>query len=233
MYIHVSSWLLVAWLFVLFLLFLNLLTPSSIILWLLLTNRYTCRPKYNQEVEYNGYYKGHGLKFQGITTPSGILHLYGPTEGRVADAEMLRESKVLEVMAAHPGFTKRIIVRGEVVTTKYFLYGDPAYPVLEHMQAPYKAPSRRCERIYNQKWSRVRIVIEQLFGEVTKLWESNNLKIQQKIFLSPVSMHYIVSVILTNIYTCIQGSNIVSRYFDTEDLVPDLDTYLQQHVEEE
>lgn len=186
-----------------------------------------CRPTYNQEVLYNGYYKGHGLKFQGIITPSGILYLYGPVEGRLSDAEMLYESGVLEEMEGNPGFKKRVLVREKEIFTPYYLYGDPAYPCREHIQAPFKGTVRRGEAIYNNAWARVRIVIEQAFGMVTSLWHSLNFKTQEKTYLVPVGQRYMVSVILTNIHTCIERSNIVSTYFGTDALVPDLDTYLQ------
>jgi hypothetical protein len=50
----------------------------------------------------NGHKRVHGLKFQSIVIPNGLIsHLYGPIERRRHDAGMLRESNVLAQMANH------------------------------------------------------------------------------------------------------------------------------------
>ena len=47
------------------------------------TVRPLCRPGRMQRVLYNGHKKVHGLKFQSIAAPNGLIaNLYGPVEGK-------------------------------------------------------------------------------------------------------------------------------------------------------
>jgi hypothetical protein len=58
-----------------------------------------CRPGDNDEqrIHYSGYKKTHGMKFQGLCSPDGlILSLTGPYEGRMNDFQMMRSSGIEE-----------------------------------------------------------------------------------------------------------------------------------------
>ena len=93
------------------------------------TVRGTCRPGANQRVVYNGHKRVHGLKFQSVALPNGLIgNLYGPVEGRRQDAGMLKDSGLLNDLS-RVGFN----TRGEVL----FLYGDPAYPLRPNLIRPY------------------------------------------------------------------------------------------------
>jgi hypothetical protein len=44
------------------------------------------KPLYNQRKFYSGNAKAHGIKFQGIVTPDGVIYsLEGPFEGKISD----------------------------------------------------------------------------------------------------------------------------------------------------
>ena len=58
------------------------------------TFRGICRPEQDQGLLYSGYKKEHGIKWQGIVTPDGILTLQGPWLGKVNDWKMYEESGV-------------------------------------------------------------------------------------------------------------------------------------------
>ena len=61
------------------------------------TIRRICRPRNGQRLFYNEHKRIHGLQFQSVVTPFGIVvHLYGPVEGKRHDASMLRESGLLD-----------------------------------------------------------------------------------------------------------------------------------------
>ena len=46
------------------------------------TLRKTCRPTAHQRIVYSGHKRAHGLKFQSVVTPDGlIVDLFGPIEG--------------------------------------------------------------------------------------------------------------------------------------------------------
>jgi nuclease HARBI1 len=85
------------------------------------TIRRTCRPKYFQKQAYSGHKRFHGIKFQSVLCPDGMVALlYGPVAGSRHDSFMLNESGILpklrELMPE--GGDKKV----------YSIYGDPAYP---------------------------------------------------------------------------------------------------------
>ncbi|XP_028416427.1 uncharacterized protein LOC114540491 [Dendronephthya gigantea] len=113
------------------------------------TVRPICRPGDNQRVVYNGHKRVHALKFQSLTIPSGIIaNLFGPVEGRKHDASMLRDSNLLTTLEEH-AFSP--------VGEPMCIYGDPAYPLRVHLQAPFRdrvlTPQMQA---FNQSMSSVR-----------------------------------------------------------------------------
>lgn len=83
-----------------------------------------CRPGGHQlwqRAVYSGHKKCHGLKFQGVNTPDGIIQfMQGPYSARNHDQYMLAESGLLaaleDVFPAPPDMG---------LATHYSLYGDP------------------------------------------------------------------------------------------------------------
>ena len=60
------------------------------------TVRPCSRPKTDQRSLYNGHKKINGIKFQSVTSPTGlIVNLYGPVEGRRHDSALLQMSNLL------------------------------------------------------------------------------------------------------------------------------------------
>ena len=58
------------------------------------TFRGVCQPQEEQEKIYSGYKKGHGIKWQGIVTPDGLIHMQGPYEGRINDWAMYEDTHI-------------------------------------------------------------------------------------------------------------------------------------------
>lgn len=117
-----------------------------------------CRRKLNQRVVYNGHKRLHALKFQSIALPNGLIgNLAGPFEGRRHDSTMLYESSLLQNLqrvAFHNG-------------QPLCVYGDPAYPLNVHLQAPFQTANiTPDQQMYNKAMSKVRISVEWLFGDV-------------------------------------------------------------------
>ena len=88
-----------------------------------------CKPGVNQRMFYNGHKRFHGLNFQGVSTPDGLItHLYGPVVGSRHDSGVLGESGLLAQLEQHM----------QVPGGEYFaLYGDPAYPRSRYIQKGY------------------------------------------------------------------------------------------------
>jgi hypothetical protein len=83
------------------------------------TLRKTCCPKYFQKECYSGHKRAHGLKFQSVITPNGLLcQMFGPVNGKRHDSYMLHESWLV-------GKIQNMMPINGIM---YALYGDPAYP---------------------------------------------------------------------------------------------------------
>ena len=80
------------------------------------TVRPICRPSTLQREVYSGHKRVHGLKFQSVQAPNGIIaNMLGPMEGRRHDAAMLAESGLLNQLQ------DLVDIDGEA----FYLYGDP------------------------------------------------------------------------------------------------------------
>ena len=181
------------------------------------TCRPNCRPTFNQRLLYSGHKRVHGLKFQIISTPNGLIaNLFGPVEGRKHDAGMLRMSGLLEQLERYMTGN-----HGEI----YALYGDPAYPLRSHLMTPFQgAALTEEEKVFNKKMSSVRTTVEWAFGKVISLFAFLDYKKNIKLYLQPVGKYYIVGALLTNCHTCLYGSEI-NDFFAIDP--PSLEHYLQ------
>ena len=93
------------------------------------------------------------------------------------------------------------------------LYGDPAYPLLMHLQGPFRqrllTPQQQA---YNSSMSAVRCSVEWLFSDILNYFKFLDFKRNLKIGLSQVGKMYIVFAILQNVWTCLYG-NSTSQFF--------------------
>ena len=180
------------------------------------TLRPVARPCQNQRVLYNGHKRTHGIKFQSVVIPNGMIaNMNGPYEGRRHDSTMLYQSNLLVDL-------RRVAwVNGE----PFCLYGDPAYPLGVHLQTPYKRAALTDEMIvYNKAMSEVRVSVEWLFGNITNYYKFIDFKKQLKVGLSSVGKFYLVCALLENARTCLYG-NIASEFFGLSP--PTLEEYFQ------
>jgi hypothetical protein len=178
------------------------------------TLRPYCRPVVEQQRVYNGWKRVHGLKFQAVATPDGLIQdLAGPFVGTRHDARMFRECTLDADLRALP--------QSETGGT-FCLYGDSAYTQTTRLFKPYVLPSNPDEKSMNVTMSRSRIRVEWCFQRVLRDWAFIDFKKNQKMLLQPVALYYIVGVLLTNAKTCLHG-NSTSKHFDLEP--PPLDEY--------
>jgi len=167
----------------------------------------TCRPVQHQRRAYSGHNKAHGLKFQAITTPDGLISsLEGPYEGRDNDWRMFKEGDArrhLEKMLSRPG------------RRKVFLYGDPAYRCYNIIVSPYhhhlgRAHLSEEQRNFNARLSRTRVSVEHSFGETTQFFTYTCFEKGLRIGKQAVGAFYVVTVLLNNCLICLKGRNQVS-----------------------
>lgn len=96
------------------------------------------------------------------------------------------------------------------------IYGDPAYPLRIHLQAPFRGHQLDPQmQAYNKSMSAVRTSVEWIFGDVINYFKFLDFKKNLKIALSQVGKMYVVCAILQNALTCMYG-NSTSKFFDLE-----------------
>lgn len=120
---------------------------------------------------------------------------------------MLGESRLYESLQQY-GFS----VNG----TPMCIYGDPAYPVRAHLQAPFRNVALTNQMIqFNRAMSSVRISVEWLFGDIISYFKFLDFKKNLKLLLSQVGKMYIVCALLRNALTCLYF-NTTSKYFELQ-----------------
>ena len=96
------------------------------------------------------------------------------------------------------------------------LYGDPAYPLRVHLQAPFREDPTTPEMMaFNRSMSTVRVSVEWIFGDIVNYFKFMDFTKDLKIGLSQVGKMYIVSAMLRNALTCLYG-NTTSEIFQLE-----------------
>ena len=171
------------------------------------TVRGIARPEVDQRVVYNGHKKKHALKYQSLVLPNGLVGNFArPYEGRKHDATMLYESGLLVQLENHAWFNRQPLC----------IYGDPAYRLSVHLQAPFRnANITPDQHAYNKAMSAVHVSVEWLFGLISNYFKLVDFQKMQKVGLSAVGKIYVTCALLQNAHTCLYG-NIVSEYFDCQ-----------------
>ena len=160
-------------------------------------------------ISTRNYYKSIYIR---MSFPSYIFTTF-ISEGKMHDSAMLARSGLpddLEQFAYCDG-------------TPMCVYGDPAYPLRVHLQAPYRDLEHTVPmQNFNKSMSTVRVTVEWIFGDIINSFKFMDFKKNLKICLSCVGKMYIVAALLRNALTCLQ-SNLTSHFFDLEP--PSLETY--------
>lgn len=159
------------------------------------------RPHLDQRWYFAGEKKEHGIRFQGILTPDGILHLHGPYRGPTGDWRMWENC----------GMEARLRNLFPTPEDRLYLYGDPAYCPAFGIMGPFRGNITPAQEAANIVMSGQRITVEWAFGLVLKNWLFLDFKAaSSRIGLQPVAAYYMCATILTNARTCLHGRNQIS-----------------------
>ena len=122
------------------------------------TLKFQCRPVRGHRAIWNGHKRHHGLKFQCLTAPDGLVaSTFGPCDGRRHDSTMLQLSNVVGLFRNYlPGWC---------------MYGDGAYPLCPEIIKPYGGANVTPQQAaWNAAMSAGRISVEWGFASVSRLW---------------------------------------------------------------
>ena len=202
------------------------------------TIRRICRPHFGQQAAYSGYRKYHVVKYQNLVAPDSIIvNQFGPVEGRRCDPWMVRESDLINMMvtgfhfsltpatvgqhtAAAVGAPTAHVVGPAGTFIQYCAFGDKGYYtsptgalISNYRRGPGGPPLTPAEEQFNAAIARGRIGVEwQYLKVVQQMAYVDNYK-QLKVFSTPVGLYYSVGTLLTNMHTCLYGSQ-TSKYFN-------------------
>ena len=110
------------------------------------------------------------------------------------------------------------------------MYGDKIYVHgAEISRAPQEKPRSPVRKAELRGYNACRTSIEQVFGNVSKLWKMLDAKLNKKLFASSrrggLGALYRVAALLTNCHACLNGPGPVGSFFANCD-TPDLEDYL-------
>jgi nuclease HARBI1 len=160
-----------------------------------------CRPTgyINQRIVYSGHKRAHGINWQAIATPDGLISsLVGPYSGANNDWSMWKrsgcEAELRNLFSGYPTL---------------YIYGDPAYSASFGIMCPFEHPRGRHylnpqQKAFNKALSSTRITVENSFGAIHNKWTYTVFSKGLIIGLQPVAAYYSVAVLLTNCYMCIR-----------------------------
>lgn len=141
--------------------------------------------------------------------PDGFIGcLYGPIAGHRHDSYMLTESRMLEFVE-------------DLMPLDGSNGGDPAYPQSAHLFGGFRNPQPGSPKAeWNTQMSKVREVVEWLFGEIVQNFSYLDFKSNMEIFKEPIAMYYFVVAFLINLHTTLY-KNKTATYFECrkEDLL--------------
>jgi len=188
------------------------------------TFRYFCKPEHNETVVYSGYYKGHGIKFQSVVGPNGlILDFYGPVPGRRADGYLLRRS----------GFIQRMEQLQATTGRGFYAYGDSAYPLSHVIMRGFRGAASDLQRLFTTQMNSGRVCVENDYCLIARDWKYVDYSSNLKLYLQPVAKLYYVAAMLSNIKTCVMAEahdgfgNMIAERFRCSP--PSLHDYLHTH----
>lgn len=169
------------------------------------TVRPICRPTEGQKYVYSGHKRCHGLKYQMVVGPNGmVLNLYGPVLGTRHDTYLLYKSQLIPQLESLSTLAQK----------QFCVFGDMAYPLSAHIQCPVKGANLSADDNYfNSVMSTARVSVEWAFGEVASVFSFIDFKKQMKLWDGNTSSMYKAAVLFYNIRTCFREGNKTSQLF--------------------
>lgn len=176
-----------------------------------------------QYYAYNTYYGYHQLGYQSVVVPDGlIMNFSGPHPGCGNDLNMLAESNLLRDLHHALAEAGRANEQLDVVADK--LYNILARGIASLRQNPTNA-----QQVEDTAGSKIRVPVEWNFGKITLHFPFVNVYFHLKINEREVGTYINVAALLTNIHTCLYGSQCANYFSQVGYTVhaPSLEDYMQ------
>ena len=103
------------------------------------------------------------------------------------------------------GFLDRMRQLSNSVRKVMCVYGDPAYCRGDHVSKGYLGACTPAQARWTTKMNAIRETVEWGFMLVVRDWAFIDFKKNLKLGLQPISMMYIVAVLLTNVKSCLMA----------------------------
>jgi hypothetical protein len=180
-------------------------------------------PRYDRDIDeafYSGWKKNHGVKFQLVTFPNGII-------GDMSDVVSIRHSDLYTLRESD--LNNRLVFCQVQEVSQYVLYGDSAYDVLQsHIHCKYLGDNLTPEQVHiNGKLNSARVSVEHCINDIKNRFAYINYKRDMKLRMQNLTKLLTVTVLLSNCYTCLQGSQISLTYLLRPPRLEDYMTYLE------
>jgi len=172
-----------------------------------------------QALYYSGYIRATSNKIVAAMCPQGLYVVAsGVAQGRRHDMAVAALSNLYPKLVRKTQFAQ---FQGKV-------YGDTAFRRRVPVFTPFNPSNTDRKRLWNKKMSSVRISVEWSFRLVRAIWPSNSYAGRHKIMQGNKGnlpgKNFYNCIWLTNLFSCHQGGNLISDYFDAE--MPTLERYL-------
>src|ERR1700687_2769439 len=97
------------------------------------------------------------------------------------------------------------------MTECFYLYGDSAYSGHADVMCPYAVCHTDDQQILNTLYSKLRIIVEHCFAKVVQYFAFSDFSKTQKIDLVPTAAYYRLSVLFSNLHSCIYSNQSAIR----------------------
>lgn len=154
-----------------------------------------CRPVKGQRAFYSGYKNTHGMRYQALVHPDGMVSAFSKSFSvKMSDSGVLRESKILSPLEE--------ICKDENNEVLFIIYGDHGYARSDVIKTPprglFDLPHESPVRMFYKSMSSYRESVEWWFGYIKNTFKFIDFKKDLKILLQSVGKYVEICGLLAN-----------------------------------
>ncbi|CAM9399784.1 unnamed protein product [Laminaria digitata] len=160
----------------------------------------TCRKHAKTQVQreyYDGQEGAHGISFQSVVLPNGIIgDVSGPAPGGSDPSDLPRKTELNSRLAA--------VQEGKPFQGK--VHGDSACGNMSHISSGFEGANLSdAERAYNTDLATARLGAVGQVEKIVQMFPFMDVQTNHKVMLSPIGKYYTIAALLTNAHTTCYG----------------------------